>query len=222
MTYPHTRQALRVYASSTVRFGRVIDHRELEELTDSIVRVVSVDDGCLSSLATLWLDGCPVNSFISDMRQHYESRACRRFQVRFALVEKPSLIFKFTDLFARAVGPNHSGPGAHPPGPEGRYGRPTTGKPGGAPRAERKEKPHAITRARRTKRDAVPGPPAPALARGGANGRLGRVMPRPAASPPQPSRAATTRCIPRRAKSPVACTRGGPAPAPNRQWAIGT
>ena len=146
---------------------------------------------------------------------HYESRACRRF--RFALVEKPLLIF--TDLFARAVGPNHSGPGAHTPGPEGRYGRPTKGKPGGAPRAERKEKPHAITRARRTKRDAAPARP---LARGGANGRMGRVMPRPAASPPPPSRAATTRCIPRRAKSPVACTRGGPAPAPNRQWAIGT
>ena len=46
-----------------------------------------------------------------------------------------------------------SGPGAHTPGPEGRYGRPTNlkGKPGEAPRAARKEnleKPHAITRAR--------------------------------------------------------------------------
>ena len=125
----------------------------------------------------------------------------------------------FTDLSARAVRPNHSGPGPHAPGPEGRYGRPTKGKPGEAPRAERNEKPPALTLARRTKRYAEPARP---LARGGANGRMDRVMPHPAASPPPPSRAAMTRCSPRRAKSPVACTRGGPAPAPTRQWATGT
>ena len=65
----------------------------------------------------------------------------------------------FTDLSARAVRPNHSGPGPHASGPEGRYGRPTKGKPGEASRAERKEKPHAITLARRTKRYAEPARP---------------------------------------------------------------
>ncbi len=40
----------------------------------------------------------------------------------------------FTDLSARAVRPNHSGPGPHAPGPEGRYdrsGRGGVGRGGG-------------------------------------------------------------------------------------------
>jgi len=158
-----------------------------------------------------------LNTGVREVTLRFSSFPCAPLRSTSSSVELISPINEAIVLIS--LWPKHSGPGFSP-GPS-HYGRPFKEKPAHrhTPRATCKGKQRAHARATGVKRHAESDCP---QVRGGANGRQGRATQHPAACRPPLVRAATTTCNQPRAKSPAACTRGEPVPAPNRQLATDT